>query len=179
MATINRANGTGARAPASARQPAEATSLDACAAAVMDASLLIARFVRAELWRHKPEGLSIAQFRGLAFVNAYPGSAPSEVAEYLMLTRPAVTRLVDELVRRKLLARRADAADRRRLTLHVTAAGGRMLETHFALVRGFVADRLTSLTADERARVDAAMQLIVPGFRRGRVPDGAAAEPEP
>jgi DNA-binding MarR family transcriptional regulator len=153
------------------------TSLDACAAAVMDASLLIARFVRAELWRHKPEGLTIAQFRGLAFVNAYPGSAPSEVAEYLMLTRPAVTRLVDELVRRKLLTRRADAGDRRRLTLHVTAPGARMLDTHFALVRGFVADRLTSLTADERASVNAAMALIVPDFQRGRVPSRAASTP--
>jgi DNA-binding MarR family transcriptional regulator len=136
----------------------------------MDASLLIARFVRAELWRHKPEGLTIAQFRGLAFVNAYPGCAPSEVAEYLMLTRPAVTRLVDELVRRKLVGRRPDANDRRRLILHVTAAGGRMLETHFALVRGFVAERLTSLTPAERAQVRAGMQLVAPEFQRGRVP---------
>src|SRR5581483_3183536 len=91
--------------------------LAACAVAVMDAGLLVSRFVRAELWRQKPAGLSLAQFRGLAYVNAYPDCAPSELADYLMLTRPAVTRLVDELVRRRVLGRRVDAEDRRRQTL--------------------------------------------------------------
>lgn len=143
-------------------------SVKACAAAVMDVGLLVSRFVRAELWRHKPEGLTIAQFRGLAFVNAYPECAPSEVAEYLMLTRPAVTRLVNELVDRKLVSRRGSDTDRRRLTLTLTAAGRRMLDSHFTLVRGLVAERLTTLTADERATVRAAMETLSPNFVHGR-----------
>jgi DNA-binding MarR family transcriptional regulator len=143
-------------------------TLEACAAAVMDAGLLVSRFVRAELWRRKPEGLSLAQFRGLAYVNAYPECAPSELAEYLMLTRPAVTRLVDELVRRRLLARRVHADDRRRQTLSLTANGRRMLDSHFTLVRQLVADRLESLSAAEQERVRAAMTLLAPHFGGGR-----------
>ena len=138
--------------------------LAACAVAVMDAGLLVSRFVRAELWRQKPAGLSLAQFRGLAYVNAYPDCAPSELAEYLMLTRPAVTRLVDELARRRLLGRRVDAEDRRRQTLSLTAAGRRMLDSHLVLVRRLVADRLESLSASERERVRSAMALVVPHF---------------
>ena len=143
-------------------------SVAACAAAVMDAGLLVSRFVRAELWRHKPEGLTIAQFRGLAYVNAYANCAPSELAEYLMLTRPAVTRLVDELVRRKLVARREDAADRRRQSLSVTASGRRMLDSHFVLVRRLVAERLASLSASEQERIRSAMTLLAPHFAGGR-----------
>jgi DNA-binding MarR family transcriptional regulator len=134
----------------------------------MDAGLLVSRFVRAELWRHKPEGLTIAQFRGLAFVNAYPDSAPSELAGYLMLTRPAVTRLVDELVRRRLLARREDEADRRRLALSLTVAGRRILDSHFVLVRRLVAERLQTLSASEQERVRTAMSLLAPCFAGGR-----------
>jgi DNA-binding MarR family transcriptional regulator len=147
-------------------------STEACAAAVMDAGLLVSRFVRAELWRRKPAGLTLAQFRGLAYVNAYPDSAPSELAEYLMLTRPAVTRLVDELVRRRLLARRADPADRRRLSLNLTATGRRMLDSHFTLVRRMVAERLASLSAAEQERVRAAMTLVAPRFAGGRAGGG-------
>jgi DNA-binding MarR family transcriptional regulator len=145
-----------------------APELDACAAAVMDAGLLVSRFVRAELWRHKPEGLTIAQFRALAYVNAYPDCAPSEVADYLMLSRPAVTRLVDELAKRHLLARRPDDTDRRRLALSATANGRRMLDSHFTLVRKLVAERLTTLNGEERHRVHAAMELLAPHFIGGR-----------
>lgn len=142
--------------------------LQACAAAVMDAGLLVSRFVRAELWRHKPEGLSIGQFRGLAYVNAYPDCAPSELAEYLMLTRPAVTRLVDELVRRKLVARREHPGDRRRQTLAVTASGCRILDSHFTLVRSLVAKRLESLSRAEQERVREAMTILATQFASGR-----------
>lgn len=145
-----------------------APELESCAAAVMDAGLLVSRFVRAELWRHKPEGLTIAQFRALAYVNAYPDAAPSEVADYLMLSRPAVTRLVDELVKRRLVARKSDAADRRRFALTVTASGRRMLDSHFTLVRKLVAERLTTLTADERHRVRTAMNVLATQFISGR-----------
>lgn len=142
--------------------------LAACAVAVMDAGLLVSRFVRAELWRQKPAGLSLAQFRGLAYVNAYPDCAPSELADYLMLTRPAVTRLVDELVRRRLLGRRVDADDRRRQTLALTVAGRRMLDSHLTLVRRLVAERLESLSGAERERVRAAMALVAPHFVSSR-----------
>jgi len=142
--------------------------LAACAVAVMDAGLLVSRFVRAELWRQKPAGLSLAQFRGLAYVNAYPDCAPSELADYLMLTRPAVTRLVDELVRRRLLGRRVDADDRRRQTLALTVAGRRMLDSHLPLARRPVADRLESFPMDERERVRAAMALVAPHFVSSR-----------
>lgn len=142
--------------------------LAACAVAVMDAGLLVSRFVRAELWRQKPAGLSLAQFRGLAYVNAYRDCAPSELAGYLMLTRPAVTRLVDELVRRRLLGRRVDADDRRRQTLALTVAGRRMLDSHLTLVRRLVAERLESLSGAERERVRAAMALVAPHFVSSR-----------
>lgn len=139
-------------------------ALDRCAAAVLDAGLLVSRFVRAAMWRHRPAGLSVVQFRALTFLNAHPDSGPSELAEYLMLSRPAATRLVDQLAAKKLLARRVDADDRRRLTLGITAAGRKNLDAYFAAARALVAERLASLPAAERDAVTRAMELLRPRF---------------
>src|SRR5512146_586058 len=95
--------------------------LATCAAAVMEVGLLVSRVVRTGAWWRPPSGLTTPQFRSLAFVNAYPGSAPSELATYLMLTRPSASKLVEQLVRRGLVRRRTDEADRRRSVLTVTA----------------------------------------------------------
>ncbi len=149
------------------------TSLQRCAAAVMDVGLLVSRLVRAQSWQRRPRSLTVAQFRTLTFVNAYPNSAPSEVAEYLMLSRPAITRIVDELVRRRLIARRADRGDRRRQTLALTAAGRHRLDAFFAAARGLVAERLAMLPAADRAAVSRAMELLRPRFTT-RTRSGAA-----
>lgn len=143
---------------------------DRCAAAVMDVGLLISRLVKAETWRRRPAGLTTQQFRALAFVNAYPASSPSALADYLNLRRPTVSKLVDELVRRRLLERRADTADRRRIMLFLTAAGRRRLDAHFAIARALVAERLASLTASERATVTRAVALLRPRFTATSAP---------
>jgi DNA-binding MarR family transcriptional regulator len=139
-------------------------ALGRCAEAVMNVGLLVSRVVRREAWRHRSASLTDAQYRTLAMVNAYADSAPSEVAEYLMLSRPAITRVVDELVRMKLVSRRSDAEDRRRQTLRVTALGRRRLEEQFAVARAVIASRLEELSAEECARVTEAMALLRPRF---------------
>ncbi|HET7321839.1 MAG TPA: MarR family winged helix-turn-helix transcriptional regulator [Longimicrobiaceae bacterium] len=139
-------------------------ALERCAAAVMDVGLRVSRVVRREAWRSRSASLTDAQYRTLAMVNAYPDSAPSEVAEYLMLSRPAMTRVLDELVRMRLVSRRTDTQDRRRLTLRVTARGQRRLDEQFAVARDAVASRLGELTAAECEQVTRALELLRPSF---------------
>ncbi|HVA58127.1 MAG TPA: MarR family transcriptional regulator [Gemmatimonadaceae bacterium] len=138
------------------------TSADRCAEAVVDAGLAVSRLVRAQLRRTRPRGLTLPQLRALAFVNADPACAPSQVAEYLMLSRPAVTRLLDGLVRRKLVTRHPDPSDRRRLRLALTSAGRAHLESYFATARAIVAARLGALSARDRRAVERAMRLVFP-----------------
>lgn len=139
-------------------------TLDRCAAVVMDVGLLVSRLVRAQSWRRQPAGLTTPQFRALTFVNAYPGSSPSDLAVYLMLTRPSISKLVDQLVRRRLVERRTDAADRRRSVLSLTAAGRRRLDAHFDAARALVAERLAPLPPAQRTAVTRAMELLRPCF---------------
>lgn len=146
----------------------QSAAREACAAAVLDVGLLVSRFVRAGMWHHRPAGLTLNQFRALNFLNAYPDASPSELAVYLLLSRPAVTRLVDDLVAKRLLARRPGEADRRRIGLSLTAAGRKHLDDYFAGARRIVAERLAPLTAAERATVTRAMALVSAHFDRPR-----------
>ena len=146
------------QSPAVTRAP----GADRCASAVVDVGLTVSRLVRAQLRRTRPHGLTLPQVRALAFVNADPTCAPSQLAEYLMLSRPAVTRLLDGLVRRKLVTRHPDPADRRRLRLSLTRAGRARLESYFRAARAIVAARLGALSPRDRRTVERAMRLVLP-----------------
>lgn len=133
-----------------------------CAAEVLDLGLAVSRLVRAQLRRHSPGGLTLPQIRALALIRADPACAPSQLAEYLMLSRPAVTRLLDALVRQRLITRHAHPGDRRRLRLAATEAGHDRLDAYFAAARAIIADRLTRLPPDDRTAVRRAMRMVHP-----------------
>lgn len=134
----------------------------AAAADLVDLGLAVARLVRAQLRRRTTPGMTLPQLRALGFVNADPDCAPSELAEYLMLSRPAVTRLLNGLVRRRLIVRRAHTADRRRLELSLTPRGKAHLEAYFEEARSIVAGRLAGLSPQDRSTVRRAVRLALP-----------------
>ncbi len=133
-----------------------------CAAAVVDVALTVTRLVRRQIRHGAVPGLTVPQLRALGFINADPECAPSQLAEYLMLGRPAVTRLLDGLVRRRLITRRPHADDRRRVQLSLTRTGLAHVEGYFAQAREIVAERLSELAPRDRAALLRAMHLVLP-----------------
>jgi DNA-binding MarR family transcriptional regulator len=140
--------------------PEETNSLANCAESVMEVGLSITRFVRAEALRMHPAGLTLGQFRALAYINSAPHCAPSELAEHLMVSRPAVTRLIEQLVQHGLVTREAASDDRRRQRLAVTPDGKVHLDAYYAATRGLVAERLATLSPDERDVVARAFERV-------------------
>jgi len=146
--------------------------VERCAAEVVDVGLAVTRLVRAQMRRQLPGGLTLPQLRALGFINADPACAPSQLAEYLMLSRPAVTRLLDGLVDRRLIARHPHPDDRRRVRLALTKAGRGKLDRYFTRARAIIAGRLAHLSAADRAAVRRAMRLV------GPLVSGTPADPE-
>lgn len=70
--------------------------------------------------------VSLPQYRVLMLLEGEPEGA-SFVADELAVTRPTVTALIDGLVARGLVDRTADASDRRRVRLRLTAKGKTVL----------------------------------------------------
>ncbi len=157
----------------------DAAALQRCAADVLEAALLVSRYVRAQMWHARPAELTLPQFRALAMVAADASYGPSQLAEALLLSRPAVSRLLDELARKGLLERETDPEDRRRLVLTPTAAGRACVEQYFTAARALVTARLAVLSAAAREEVAAAMEHILPCFSRASPSSSSSSSPSP
>ena len=71
------------------------------------------------------EGLTLGQWRVLQLLSDGTSHGMSDAADYAMLPPPSLTKAVDQLVSAKLIDRRADPQDRRRVLIRLTARGRR------------------------------------------------------
>ena len=67
----------------------------------------------------KQLGVNELDAKALAYVGAHPGVRPSELAGHLGVTSAGITTMVERLVRRGILRREFDAADRRVNHIHL------------------------------------------------------------
>ena len=135
-------------------------SVDMIAREVLEVVPLIMRTIRKEMRSRRSPDLSVVQFRTLLFLNRNPGASLSTVAEHLGLTLPTVSKMVDRMVANNLVTREDSSADRRRMTLTLTAKGQNLL----AEARGGTLERLAGilegLAPGEREVVHQAVQLL-------------------
>jgi MarR family transcriptional regulator, lower aerobic nicotinate degradation pathway regulator len=145
-AAAERPNGPGAAA--SERTAAAAEALAAVAP-------LATRWIERLLARHEPS-LTVPQYLALRAITR-EGVTGSELARRTGVSGPAVSQLLGGLASAGLIERSADAADRRRQALTLSAAGERAFASAEALLR----DRLSELLADlPRPEIDALGRLL-------------------
>jgi len=138
--------------------------LDTCAHELMDTAPQIVQAIRIEMRRGRGSDISIPQFRTLRFIQRNPDAALSTLAEHLGLTLPSVSKLVDGLVKQKLITRKESTADRRRITLTLTPNGTAIVDAARAGARTNLAKKLAGLSNDELETISLAMQLLRPIF---------------
>jgi len=134
---------------------------------VLEITLLVTRLVTPEVRRLRPKQLSLSHVRALGFLAANPDADLSAVADYVGLTLPSMSTLVDGLARRGLMVRRVDPRDRRRLRLRLTGAGRAALRTTLGAARAVLETRFADLPPGERALVHRAMTRLRPFLMRG------------
>jgi DNA-binding MarR family transcriptional regulator len=107
--------------------------------------------------RSAATGLSVPQFRALRHVGRHPGDGLTPLAEHLGVSLPAASALVGRLVAAGLVTRNVDPAERRRITIELTARGRERMAASSAAVNAWWQEQLGSLSA-------AQLQSIVDGF---------------
>lgn len=110
------------------------------------------------------DGMSVPQFRTLAFLDYMPGASVGDAAGHVGLGAPAMSVIVDGLVKRGLVLRGEDDADRRRTVLSLTAAGRAILGRARISARRCMAERLAGLDAAGHQTVADALRLLQPLF---------------
>ncbi len=135
-----------------------------CAAELLDTVPLLMRVIRTNVRSHSGPELSMPQFRTLAFLGRNECAMLSDVANFLGLSLPATSKLIDGLVAAKLASRKTPAGDRRRVSLELTKPGRRKYEAVVQAAREFLAGKLRHLSAAERAALLSAMNLLRHAF---------------
>ena len=138
--------------------------LDTCAHELMDTAPQIVQAIRVEMRRGRGSDISIPQFRAMRFIQVHPDLSLSHLAEHLGLTLPSVSKLVDGLVKQKLITRKESTADRRKLTLVLTQAGANIVDSARSDARANLAQKLKHLSESDLEIISQAMQLLRPIF---------------
>ena len=142
-----------------------------CAAEILETVPAVMRFIRAQMRRHRGPELSVPHFRTLLFLSRNGGASLSTLAEFLGLSLPATSRLVEGLVRRNFVARRIPRGNRRLVALSLRACGQRTVCAARQATERRLAEVVAALPAGERATIQRALRMLREGFQSAAVRD--------
>jgi DNA-binding MarR family transcriptional regulator len=117
----------------------------------------------------RPLGLRRHEYMVLRTVHDRPGITSAEVARDMGVSRPYITKIVDELQRRRLVTRTTVLRDRRAQCLELSAVGSELAERATSLTLGTEQVLLANWTIDEQQRLfDLLGRLVSPEPMRQR-----------
>ena len=136
-----------------------------CAAEILEAVPAVMRFIRSQMRCHRGSALSVPQFRALLFLSRNPGAILSALAEFLGLSLPAASRLVEGLVGKKFVARRIPPGNRRQVVLSVSARGQRTVDAARQATERRLAEVVAPLRSEERMAIRRALRTLREEFQ--------------
>lgn len=128
---------------------------------------VIARLARVFETRLTDESTTLPQFRVLAFLSEGEWAA-SALAEWLDVSRPSVTALVDGLVERGWVERRESPQDRRQVLHQITESGRAALTSSTACLATGLDGLFAHLDPQERVQALTGLDLIFVAMQRHR-----------
>jgi DNA-binding MarR family transcriptional regulator len=131
-----------------------------CATEIMRVIPKVIRFLRSEMRQQGQPSLSLSQLRVLKFLERSPHASLSEVADYLDVTRPTMSTMIDRLVQRGLVARTADPQERRRVLLTLTTAGQTQLQQVSQATEANVVEVLAHLSTPQLQQLLQGVMLL-------------------
>ena len=117
-------------------------------------------FIREIAGRKCNQVLSLPQLRSLGFVGRNPNQTLSALACHLGLTASATSRLVEGLVKARLMTRQVAPDNRRRISLALTPAGQKLLKKTIDSTEVELAQRLEEFDESQKAVIRQAMDLL-------------------
>lgn len=138
---------------------------DDCAAEVLEVIPAVMDAMRGAMRRHVGDPLSVPQFRCLNFIAREPGGSLGAVAEFLGVTLPTASAMVDRLVRAGAVALGTAVQDRRRAQLHITELGQAQLQQIRRSARDDLARTLATCGADELQALRAGLAVLRSTFQ--------------
>lgn len=154
--------------------PVQATALedrDLADAFVAASRALVA--VAARSLADLAEEVTLAQYRALVVLHTRGPQRPADLAERLQVTPSTASRMVERLVRRRLVRRVRSTQDRRMVKVHLTDSGRRLVDEVVDRRRAEVERILAQMPARGRKQVTAALRAFAEAAGEAPEPDWA------
>jgi len=137
-----------------------ATPLETCARELLDTMPLVMQDLRLIMRGQSAPDLRVPELRCLAFLQHNPGSNLTDLAEYIGVSLPSMSKLIDSLTSRGYVERATDAGDRRRVQLRLTEDGDAILSAARDAVKAAFALKLAPLASGEIEAVTSGLRLL-------------------
>jgi DNA-binding MarR family transcriptional regulator len=108
-----------------------------------------------------PMGVTVGQVALLAAIREEPGIGLRDLASRERMSAPAMSGYVDRLEAAGLVVRGPVEGDRRRVGLHLTDPGKRLLRSTRRMRTAWLAERMRRLTDDQVAALEAALEPLM------------------
>ena len=108
----------------------------------------------------RPLGASLQMWRVLAALRARDGRRMGDLAATTSIEISTLTRLVDGMEQKGLVARRRDGGDARVVTLHATATGRRLTQKILPIAERYETVALEGFSASEAATLKTALRRL-------------------
>jgi DNA-binding MarR family transcriptional regulator len=152
----------------------ELAPMTGCAALLMDVAPLVMHRIRKEMRSQRMPNLSVPQFRVLIYLYRNEGASLSELADYIGLKLPSMSKTIDVLVTRGLVIRRVLPDDRRYVSLRLGARGLAELKRARRITEANLAEALAVLSSEQQTKIVEALRALRPIF----APEKAATAEE-
>jgi DNA-binding MarR family transcriptional regulator len=126
-----------------------------------DLSLAVVRLARQLRFRRPDSPVSLTQLSALATVAKEGPMTPGALAARERVRPPSMTRVIASLVDLGFVDRTAHPDDGRQVLVSVSAAGTELIEAERRASREWLSQRLAALTAQDRATLLAAADLML------------------
>jgi len=105
----------------------------------------------------------VPEYRVVFCLTGAEGLWVGELAAMAIMTQPRMTKVLDRMERQGLVGRHADAGDRRRVLIHLTPGGRKRAAPVLRAAKAHEARLLAPFTAEERAVIKRALDLLIDG----------------
>lgn len=119
----------------------------------------VARMARL-LRQQDQSGFGPTLIAALSTISQYGPITLGDLAAREQVAPPTITKVVEKLMANGLVARTADASDRRVVRVAVTRKGAKQLDVYRTRRTEWLAERLRRLTDDEQAKLEAALDVM-------------------
>jgi DNA-binding MarR family transcriptional regulator len=113
----------------------------------------------------RPDLLSVLQLETLAYIKEEK-PLMKEVADYLCITPPSATSLINKLVKAGMIKRVSDKQDRRIIRLQITAKGEIKFKQEFKKVSAHIKRVLEKLNKKERENLAKILEKLQKAYRQ-------------